>query len=286
MKQDSSPYYPPRAPWYSGLRELGCSFLSALRLDRVRAPEGVRPGAVPACLLIPGFPFLIRRGRRTGTWAMTAAAVLFLAGVVGLGRAWGGASVALLIGIHASGLLEFLRPWLLACRPRLRLVSSVFAVMALVLGLYLPLQDLFGRHVAYPVRTADRVVIIRPGADPDAIRRGDWVAYHVRGSAARGVVILDGVGLARVLARVGDRVEFSSEGYRVNGRLSPARDGMPVEGSLVVRPGNWFIWPELRVFRAGAGSAESALYELAFVPYDELIGRPYEHWFFMRQVMP
>lgn len=249
-------------------------------------PDGARPRDLLPGVLIPGYAFGLRRDARLGRLLMLAGAVLLLLGFAGLGRFWGAASVALLVGLHGASLVEFLRPWLMECRRGLRLITSVAAVAALLLGVYLPFQAVVARHVAVPVRHGDQVIVVRPTSDWTGVGRGTWVAYTLPDDQASGVIVIGGVSLGPVLARAGDTVEFLGAQIRVGDGLLPAKAGMPAEGRVTVRAGQWFIWPELRVHRAGGGSVENALYQYAFVSYDALVGRPYEHWFFRRQVMP
>ena len=53
------------------------------------------------------------------------------------------------------------------------------------------------------------------------------------------------MGFGPVLAVPGDRVEFSTKAFSVNGVPQPLLPHMPAGGKLVVPENHWFIWPNL-----------------------------------------
>jgi hypothetical protein len=70
----------------------------------------------------------------------------------------------------------------------------------------------------------------------------------------------------------------------VNGKSAPSLAGMPSEGETRVRVGDFFIWPELKVYNrnVAAGSVQGAFVAISMVGEDQIIGKPFKRWFWRR----
>jgi hypothetical protein len=116
--------------------------------------------------------------------------------------------------------------------------------------------------------------------------------YSLAGSAsgdAHGggaVQVESGFGYGPVLATAGDRVEFSTNSFSVNGVTRPLLRYMPTAGEVVVPEKHWFVWPELAISinrNVGDAAISDVMLKLAVVPESRFIGRPFKHWFGRRQ---
>src|SRR5512142_1123014 len=99
-----SPYYPPRAHWYSRVSLAGGWLRRNLALDRARAPGGISWLALLGSLLVPGLAVYIRGPRMYGRAALGVCAMLLLVFVAELGRPLANIAFGLLLAVHATGL--------------------------------------------------------------------------------------------------------------------------------------------------------------------------------------
>lgn len=286
MSKFSSPYYPPRAPWYAPLLSFGIRARRALALDRVRAPAGFTWLDVLGSLLVPGLGFYIRGPRLYGQVALAGCAALLLLFVAELGRPAANFAFGLLLAAHATSINYFLAPLMAGLRFRSRLLFSLGVLLALGLLLYLPAQNFVATHGVTPLSIKDRVLIVRKIEFPRSLRRGDWIAYTVRAGGDHNGYIQAGYGLGPVLALGGDRVCFTPSAVEINGRPQPRLDYMPLAGELVV-PGNcWFVWPDLAIGGHGnvpESTLSQILLSMATITEPQLVGKPFRRWFWHRQ---
>jgi hypothetical protein len=170
---------------------------------------------------------------------------------------------------------------------------------------YLPGFDQFRLRVATPLRitTEDQTMaaVFNPWVRVSKVERGDLIAFHQEGfriqpDVAIVWVFAPGPTFGRVFGLPGDRIVFTPKSVRVNGRDVPRLEGMPMEGEQVVEPGQWFVWPTVRVPRQGpmvAGVRRNpdapfaeAFHRMSAVRHSDFLGRVYGRWFFRDQTQP
>ena len=140
-----------------------------------------------------------------------------------------------------------------------------------------------------PLDTGHGVVLVRHEATPRLVARGQMVVFEMEEeSLGSGVYRRAGYGIEPVLAVAGDRVEFSGEGFRVNGKLRPALPEMPTKGEMVVPENHFFVWPRFDITRRNipAGNIAVGLMRTSMIARDQIIGRPCQRWFGLRQPEP
>lgn len=287
MAKSASPYYPPRARWYSPLLDLGSAVRRRLALDRVRLPPGPSVFGVVGSLLVPGLGFWLRGPRWLGNLALAACLFLVLLFFVGIGYPAGNIAFGLLLSIHGTSLIYLIEPWLTDARFRTRLIAS----MALLVGLgglvYMPARNWMENRWLAPLRVNDRVVVVRKYATPPTVQRNDLIAYSLPGNNAYGAYVAAGFGFGPVLAVGGDRVRFTRAALEVNGVPQPRLANMPETGELTVPEKHWFIWPELAISGHGnvpAGTLTTTLMQMATISEAQFAGKPFKRWFWRRQV--
>ena len=62
---------------------------------------------------------------------------------------------------------------------------------------------------------------------------------------------------------------------------------MPQGGDLIVPEKKWFIWPELGISghgNAGEAVISATMLQLATVPEDRFVGKPFKRWFWRKQI--
>lgn len=295
FKGERLSYYPPRSRWYSRFFfNLSRPFRHYFNLDAFLRPVPLSPGGVLLALALPGYSFFALERRLFGWIALAAyvsSAVLFL---VALGYLASGVAYGLLISVHATSIIYLESRSLQGSRFSTRIVLGLLTLFA-VWGLcYGPVVRYTERHWFMPLRIGDRVMVSHTGIAHRSIRRGDWVVYTIeeRGItgvewAGRGVVMQGGLGVDPVLALPGDRVRFTSEAVLVNDQPFPREPFMPGQGESVMPENVWFIWPHLGIDARGGGAPaaniSALLQQTALVTREQIIGRPFKHWFWRRQ---
>jgi hypothetical protein len=292
----TSHYYPPRARWYSPVFKIGYEIRRLLRLEKVRLPAGFSCAEVGLSLLVPGFALFANRRRLLGWIFLGVYCFSALVFVVALGYQAGGVAYGLMISAHATSIIFLETCWLRDRRPfGFRLALAGLTLLVVWLGIYAPLVGFVERHWIMPLSVRGRAVIVRRAALPRNIRRGDWVMYSLEaayvGDGHRGgaVQVQPGFGWGPVLAVAGDRVEFSTNQYLVNGLARPLLPYLPRSGELVVAEKHWFIWPELDMVvhgNVGEASITEQMLRLASVSEDQFVGKPFHRWFWRRQISP
>lgn len=316
MDSESSSYYPPRAGrrWISP--RLGQSLdrlVLALRRMWRSSPLGQWMRLVTGfqwflAALIPGRGYALLGQRTLGRvflagWWFCAVATLILLCHPTMGWFMGG-----MASCHSSGLAFLMlrqresnqgHPAGLAERILLPLVCWAI-YYSLV---YLPGFDQFRRRVATPLQitTEDRAVVFNPRVRAVEVQRGDSIAFHQEGFRIQPAgdnpwIFAQGPILGRVFGLPGDRIAFTPKSVRVNGRDVPRLEGMPIEGEQVVEPGQWFVWPTVRVPGQGvlvAGVRRNAdapfaeaFHRMSAVRHSDFLGRVYGRWFFHDQTQP
>ncbi len=285
MRKAASPYYPPRARWYSGVFSSLDLLRRHLTVARLHPPTGVPIGGALLAFVLPGMGFSLRGLRIWGYLATACCLVLAVWFVVMLGHPSGNLAFGLLLSIHATSLGYMLEPCLGTTSFRYRVMFVVGVLGALGGLIYLPARSFLQAHWFMPLRVADQVVVIKPGVRPASLKRGDWVAYSYEGSSGHGWYVRSGLGCAPILAVPGDLVVFSTNHITVNGKPLPREPHMPRAGSLVVEQKQWLIWPQVGITGARAGDdvISAALLGVARVDYTNCIGRPFHRWFWREQ---
>jgi hypothetical protein len=275
-------------PWFK-LRD-------KLHLEAIHLPAGFSFPQFLLSLVVPGFAFF-PAGRPILGWTFLGvylfSAVLF---VVALGYVVGGLFFGLVIAAHASSIVFLEAHWLRdQCRFLVRLVLAGVTLLMVWLAVYSPLVGFAQRHWVMPLQVRGNVVIVRSLAAPRQIKRGDWVMFALR-SAYLGdphreggaVQIQAGFSSGAVLAVAGDRVEFSTNNFAVNGIEQPRLPHMPTKGEVIVPENHWFVWPDLGITGHGyvsEGNLSALMLEMALVSEIDFIGQPFKHWFWRRQIL-
>ena len=318
MDFESSSYYPPRAGrrWISprlgqSLDRLGL----ALRRLWWSSPLGQGMRLVTGfqwflAALIPGRGYALLGQRTLGRvflagWWFCAVATLILLCHPTMGGFLGG-----MASCHSSGMAFLMlrqheanqgHPAGLAERILLPLVCWAIYYWLV----YLPGFDQFRLRVATPLRITTEeqtmAAVFNPWVRVSKVERGDLIAFRQEGFRIQpddeiAWVFAPGPTFGRVFGLPGDRIVFTPKSVRVNGRDVPRLEGMPMEGEQVVEPGQWFVWPTVRVPRQGpmvAGVRRNpdapfaeAFHRMSAVRHSDFLGRVYGRWFFNDQTQP
>lgn len=290
----TSPFYPPRAKWYSRIFYFGLATRHKLALDRIRLPHDVTFLGLIAGLLVPGLAVYLRGPRFWGKVAMATSAFLFALFIVWFGYPFGNYAFGLIVSLHVSGFAYYCSPLLREESFGFRIGFTALLLVAIGLGVYMPTRHLIQSHFLMPLRVNEQVVVVQRFSPANQVQRGEVVAYTLSGyyfsnHGGEGVSTRSGVGLGTVLGTAGDRVEFSKNGVLINGRLQPALPHMPTEGSLVVLENHWFVWPTLAItgnWHVPEASLSSAMLQLSDVPETRYAGKPFKRWFWREQTVP
>ena len=290
MSKATSPYYPPRARWYAPVFRVFAGTRVAMAMDRIRLPSAVTWRGLIFSFLVPGLGFYLRGPRIFGRVAMSACGVLFLVFIAFFGYPIGNLAFGLIISTHTSAIAYYCTPALQDWTLGKRLLFTILILMSVSLLFYRPLRDFIQSHFLMPVRANGRVIVVEKLAPMGTIHRGDWIAYRILSASEYGddtaFHIHAGTGFGPVLAVAGDSVEFSGTNFSVNGVLQASLPYMPSSGSLVVASKHWFIWPSYSVTGHGYESRiASIMLELANVSEDQYAGKPFDHWFWRKQVI-
>jgi hypothetical protein len=286
-RRKSSPYYPPRARWYSPVLGACDSLHRSLALDRLNLAlgSGVNLAELVAGFFVPGLAFYFRAPGIIGKAALVWAALLVLMFFILLGEGWDNIIFGLLLSVHVSGFVFYCTP-LLGPSVWRRLAFTLGMLVAIRLLVYFPAQSFLETYGVTPLQWNERVVIVRHIYSMQSIRTGDWLAYTVSGNGYEGGIYAGpGLDFAQVLALPGDHILFSEHAYRVNGVLRPGLPHMPQTGSLVVPEKEWFVWPNLAIRERAhmEPRVSEILMRMALLTEDQLIGTPFQRWFWRRQ---
>lgn len=285
----TSPYYPRRARWYGRIFYFGGAIRHRLALDRIYLPKDITVGGLIGSFFIPGLAVYLRGPRLWGQAAMAGCALLFAIFIVWMGYPFGNYAFGLMLSIHTTGFVYYCGPWLINESFGHRIFFTIGVMLGLGLLLYMPLRT----HWLLPLRVNGHTVIVEKFALAHGIKRGDRIAYKLSGyyfsnHGGSGISDSTGLGLGLVLATAGDRVEFSTNNFTVNGVPQPLLPHMPTSGNLVVPENHWFIWPNLAIsgnWDVGEANISSAMLQIANVPEKQFVGKPFKHWFWRKQIL-
>lgn|ERR1017187_975481 len=264
MSKLTSSYYPPRARWYGRVFYLGIAVRHLLALDRIRLPQEMVFRELAGVFFIPGLAVYLRGPRRWGQAAMAGCALLFLVFIVRLGYPAANFAFGLMLSIHTTGLVYYCSPWLIHEPFRSRIFFTIGMMLALGLFFYMPLRSTIQNHWLIPLRVGDRVMVVSVGTKPESLKRGDWAAFRSspNGGGEAGFV------LGPVLGLGGERVD-----------------------SLEVPENHWLMRAEFvrnythepfGLFATQGGIVQ----QMVILSREEFIGRPFNRWFFRKQILP
>lgn len=279
-------FMPPRAGRLSRFRLRTDRLRRQLGLSYLRYPEWPMLRPIAISLLVPGYGFYAAGRLAFGMGAIAAGAVLILVHFLFLGYPIAGVAFGLLVSLHVTGLLFLLEPKLRQLTPGRRILNSLLVVFVFWVLFYLPVRGWVQRHVFFPVRVEDRVMILGSGVNPATLRRGDLVAYeNVERRLFEGILLDRGLLFGPVLAVPGDVVEFRHDRYLVNGQSHPSLPHMPENERLKVAENCWLIWPKVTISRAGYSEAAISgfIRSAAMVGPEQLRGKPLSYWFWRKQ---
>jgi hypothetical protein len=199
-----------------------------------------------------------------------------------------------MISIHVSGFAYYCNSALQKEDFWHRILLTIAVLLGLGLFFYAPLRIAIQTYGVTPLRANDHVVIVGKFTPAGEIRRGDWVAYTFSGyyfsnHRGQGFSSQSSLGLDPVLASAGDRVEFSTSKFTVNGVSHPSLPHMPDSGNLIVPENHWFIWPNLAIsgnWSVGEANISSVMLQMASVSESQFAGKPFNHWFWRKQILP
>ncbi|HMP81711.1 MAG TPA: hypothetical protein PKA41_03270 [Verrucomicrobiota bacterium] len=286
MSRPISPYYPPRARWYSHVILLWQSLRRRVWLDRLHLPGGIPLSMFLAGIIIPGMAFIVRKERAVGFAVLVAYVLLTATFFFRLGHPIANFAFGLMLSLHVSSILFLLGAWLAHVRLVLRLTTGFCLLLVVGFGIYVPLRDQLQEKWFIPLRIGENVVVVQTFSSSSSVRRGDWIAYDLRGGGNQGVIVRSGMGLCPVLAVAGDRVRFKTETFEVNGVARPRLPHMPVEGGLVIPEKHWFLWPEFAINNyapAQLRTVDATILPLATVSESQFVGKPFGRWFWRQQ---
>ena len=298
MNEDyfASPFYPPRARWWSRLLFPWFRFKRALHLEKIHSPAGFNTGETVLSLFIPGLSFIVLGRRMLG---LVVLGIYFLSVPVyfiRLGFAEGNFAYGLMLAAHATSVFYLLSHWLGKMELPGKLGVAFGSLLAVWLVLYLPAVSWFQHHVALPLLVRGQVVVMRPHLVAGDVRRGDRIMFNLderqTGQAHGGegmVMVYAGVGWGPVLALPGDRVVFSTNTYSVNGTLQTNLSHMPNSGEVVLPTNRWLVWPEFAINSHGnisEANISALIMQMATITSTQMTGRPYPSWFWRKQKIP
>jgi hypothetical protein len=298
---EASPYYPPRARWYSRLHYAWVRLRSRLPEEWTLRVEDMPAGRFLMGLTLPGYGLILFGRRRLGLAVAVVYAALLMLFVLGAGFQSREVSIGsetirfqpiylgfgLMMAAHALSITSFIAKAYRVTGMGRRLVLGVGGTLLVGAGVYLPTLSLVHRFYM-PLDVEGRLVWVATRPSPRDLRPDDWVAYRMH-RQGRGLVILQaGYALAPVLALPGDRVRFTPNGVEVNSGRLLRLPGAPESGELTVPEKHWFIWPRLGINGHGVSPTVIAafLQDLALVDEDQYVGRPLKRWFFRPQTLP
>lgn len=292
MSKCASPYYPPRAKWYSPLFQFSDALRRRTHLDRLRLPAGITLGAILKSLWWPGIAFCVRGEKLIGRIVICVSVLLAGIFIIGLGYPAANIAFGLLLSAHVTSLVFLCGPWLMGERFRVRVGFTLAVLLILGLFVYAPLRNTFQARWFMPVRSKGRVVVVQRKASANAIKRGDWIAYTLPADrGVTGVRVRGGLGLGLVLAAAGDWIQFTTNGFLINSKFQAALPHMPQSGELVVPEKHWFVWPDVAINtygngNVGEGNISATMLQLAIISETDFIGKPFQRWFWRRQLFP
>lgn len=288
MNRIVSPYYPPRARWYSPLFGAWQMLQRRMGLDRLHLPEGIPAFAFIASLLVPGLAFIVRKERLIGRAILLGYGLLAIVFIVWLGYPVANVAFGLMLAAHVTSVSFLLQHWLADARFGFRIATGLILLLLVGGGIYAPLRNELQTKYLMPLRIKDNVVVVQTFSSPRSVQRGDWIACSLAGGGSVGLRVNEGLGLRPVLAVAGDRIRFTPQTFEINGVAQKSLPHMPVAGELVVPEKHWFLWPEIVIsghVNTSEATIASSMLQMATVAETQFIGKPFKRWFWRRQIL-
>jgi hypothetical protein len=288
MSKATSPFYPPRARWYSPVLNLFSASRRRLALDRIVLPRGISILGLIGSFLVPGLGFYLRN-RLWGRAALAGCAALAAIFIVWLGYPVANYAFGLLLSIHVSGITYYCSPWLNSQTLGKKILVALALTFCLSALIYFPLRNNLQANYFAPLRTENGVVVFQRSILAKAVKRGDVVAYNLTPIHEDNVYAHGGLTMGTVLAVAGDQVNFNRSSFTINGVRHPRLPRMPTSGSISVPENNWFIWPNLATIGGHGNVSEATILDIvlqmAIVPQDHFAGKPVKNWFGRQQIL-
>lgn len=296
IEENPSPFYPPRARWWSPVFTPWFRLLRVLHLERIHCPQGFNVGQTFLGLLVPGLAFCALGRRTLGLSILAIYCASVPVFIVRLGFAEGNFAYGLMLAAHATSIFYLASHWFGKMELMSKLGVAAGSLLLVWLALYLPAVGWFEHHIAVPLLVRGQVVVMRPHLVADDVRRGDRIMFKLDetqiGQAHGGggaVWVRAGVGWGPVLALPGDRVLFSTNAFSINGVWQTNLAFMPNSGDVLLPTNRWFVWPEFVINSHGnvsEANISSLITQLATVSATQMTGRPYPSWFWRKQKLP
>lgn len=244
------------------------------------------PGQMPALrflasLVVPGFAFSALNHRILGCLLISGYFISGMVFLASIGHATASAAVCSMVCIHVASLLLLLKNWDFKVEFLNRLLAAGATVAVLVLGVYLPARRQIEEHYLMPLKMGDEIVVVKVYKSPQAVKRGDLVAYRIGKSVRKASMKNAGYRLDRVAGVSGDHVRVTAEHYEVSGQVYPRPPEAPLRADLVVPEKHWFISPA-PVIKGAEKTPKTSLADAApgfLVNESDFVGVPVKGWF-------
>ncbi|MEK0446606.1 MAG: hypothetical protein RLZZ399_1927 [Verrucomicrobiota bacterium] len=299
-------YYPPRAgrlsKWLPRHSPIVGFFRAAWRKVApiaYAAPLFLQQGRL---LAVPGQWMRHTPAARWGALLQKAWLASLLVFGVWMGSVLGNLAYTAMVSLHCSSVISFVTrayPQRTVLRQVLQGIGMFLLVGQVVYPSGLALLE---RFACMPARLDGKVVVINclPWAQKPQV--GDQVVYRSVPHAGGGYVALGGVTQGRILSGPGE-VRFSEKTFETDSGTFPRLHGMPRQGNLKIRPGDWLIWPKANAFYTYAQQVERQiglqaigrpqaaeevlsqyLIRISRVPEKQILGKPFQYWLWRRQI--
>ena len=283
----SSSYYPPRAGRGRHFNHLGYNVRRRLHWEQLGLKLKTSPSHFALGLVFPGFAFLDAGWKTLGKATVLTWVVAALIFVIWLGYGISTLAFGLMMSVHVSSILYLHNRAFPGMRILRRLVLSLALLFVVGQLVYASALKLCHNYLFMPLRLGEKVYVINRLHDLQGLRRGDFVACYAEAAAFGNVRIRDGYILDKVIAGPGDHLEFSQNGYAVNGIQSRSLPFMPASGATILPRQTWMIWPSLETVvnvNADPHTVSAAVLQMAMIHRGQVIGKPFKRWFWRRQV--
>lgn len=289
-------FYPPRATcldksWWKMV------FYMRRYRDMMNFPEIHLPPLGRMVLLfmifIPGLPLIFGERRSfgcllLGVYLTLVLLFLSLLGLPGNSLLFGG-----ILFLHAMSIMTLLKSIIQTVTVGMR----IFQVLGVMVGLTIFYQNILGfvdRNFFVPLEVNGKTIIVYRVGKSEGIQRGQWVVFahgtgRKLGYVGNTLYVQKGLFSGRVIGKAGDRIEFGSGNYWVNGKIHVSLPYMPEEGTVFVSQSQYFIWPDTRYYQHGyvtetVEKLRAANLRIAHVDKGALIGKPFNRWFGRMQI--
>ena len=287
-----SEFYPPRAaPWPIFFRRFWFAmpswikfFFSKFYLRDCSPWNGV------LSVLLPAYVFKVFGYRKIALLLAIAYCIAFCAYIFWVG--YFAFPLAVMISIHVSSAAYLCKRLTPDSSLSLRLLTSLSLFVMLYSLVYKPINSQLEK-ILMPLEVGNKIIVINRLASLAKIKRGEIIAYRINngssGTHNSALAVRSGFGISPVLAIPGETIHFFPKEIEVSGEKRPAQSYMPLQGEIAMAEKQWFVWPEVNIAGNRVASFDqisSTLRQYAVISEKEFIGKPFEHWFWKRQILP